>query len=96
MGTKIQQNKTLNSICEKARIFVPETIHKNDALDVLAKLDASKPNPFTHETKTAKITFERYQFSNPREPEEFISFSLVIEATQRQSPAGSPSHVKPS
>jgi hypothetical protein len=87
-----KRDRILNNICRTAEIFVREVLHKSDAMEVLAKLEAAKPNPFALETKTAKITFERYQFSNPREPEEYVSFSLVIEKAQRQPPARSPSH----
>ncbi len=79
MDTKRRQDNTLSRICRVATIFVPEVIHKSDASEFLEKLDASKPSSFVHKTKSAEITFKRFQFSNIREAEEFVTFSLVIE-----------------
>lgn len=95
MGTKGQQDRTLSSICRKARIFVPEVIHEGDAATFLSRLESSKPHAFAHNTKTANITFEKYEFSNVREAEEYVSFALVIENVQHEPPASSHSDIGP-
>lgn len=77
--TKRRQDNTLSKICRVATIFASEVLRESDASEFLEKLDASKPSSFVHKTKSAEIAFKRFEFSDVREAEEFVTFSLIIE-----------------